>query len=59
MAELPGAMALPTSMGVCIVFRSTGLLSPFWTWWYLQPAGTFFLAVEILLVKIALGKEIP
>lgn len=27
--------------------------------WYLQPAGTFFLAVKILLAKIILGKEIP
>lgn len=26
MAELPGAMAPPSSMGVCIVLRSTGLL---------------------------------
>lgn len=28
-------------------------------WWYLQPAGTFFLAVKILLAKVTLGKEIP
>lgn len=61
MAELPGAMAPPSSVGVCVVLGSTGLLCvPILDEGGIcSLQGHFFLTVEILLTKITPGKETP